>query len=194
MQVPLLSTLEEYSLLRLEKEKQKRRQRVLYLSPATLNRRLLAVFSLPEACLLNTIMLQDQRRLHGQLVNEQETLFGTKPSPNSRTPSSKKSSASKSHGTTANTPTSRRLSLGGAMLLQFGSQDTLTPRVNGIAPLRTANKDSGKDSGKDKVRPSTADDTKTAGVSEPKPPITFCYALTKLESDLCRPPKQKTDV
>eukprot|EP00249_Psilotum_nudum_P006060 c1942_g1_i1 orf=217-579(+) len=76
-----------------------------------LNRRLLPVFSLPEASLLNAFTLQDQRRSDG------ETLFGTKPSPNNSTPPSKNSLASKSHGNTTNTLTSRRLLLG-AMLLQ----------------------------------------------------------------------------
>eukprot|EP00249_Psilotum_nudum_P011266 c23068_g2_i1 orf=84-2363(-) len=136
--VRLLSTLEEYSILRLEKEEEKRRQR-------------------------------DQRRLHEQLMNEQETLFGTKPSPNNRTPS-KRTSASKANGTTAaNTPTSRRLSLGGT-LLQFGGQDTSTNRI--VAPLRTTLTPAGKESRKDsKARPAVistagdefAEDTKTAG-------------------------------
>ncbi|MQM18180.1 hypothetical protein Taro_051167 [Colocasia esculenta] len=76
--VKLLSMLEEYTLLRQEKEQARRRQR-------------------------------DQKRLQGQLIAEQEAIFGSKPSP-SKPPSAKKA-PSFSAG-----PGSRRLSLGGAML------------------------------------------------------------------------------
>ncbi|XP_058086998.1 65-kDa microtubule-associated protein 3-like isoform X2 [Magnolia sinica] len=76
--IRLLSMLEEYSILRQEKEQEQRRQR-------------------------------DQKRLQGQLIAEQEALFGSKPSP-SKTPSVKKLPR------TSTGSANRRLSLGGAML------------------------------------------------------------------------------
>ncbi|KAH7298564.1 hypothetical protein KP509_25G049800 [Ceratopteris richardii] len=83
--VRFLSTLEEYNVLRLEKEEERRRQR-------------------------------DKRRLHEQLINEQETLFGTKPSPNGRTPVRK--GAMPTRLRKGSTHTSRRISLGGPLLHQ----------------------------------------------------------------------------
>ncbi|KAI5057547.1 hypothetical protein GOP47_0027562 [Adiantum capillus-veneris] len=99
--VRFLSTLEEYNILRIEKEEERRRQR-------------------------------DQKRLHEQLVNEQETLFGTKPSPNGRTPL-KKGVANNSRLNGGSTPASRRISLGGAMLHQ---ELSVTARLNCITPAR----------------------------------------------------------
>ncbi|CAN6440166.1 unnamed protein product [Victoria cruziana] len=76
--VRLLSSLEQYTLLRQEKEQERRRQR-------------------------------DQKRLQGQLMAEQEALFGSKPSP------SKQQSARKMPRTSMGAA-NRRLSLGGAMM------------------------------------------------------------------------------
>ncbi|XP_031479318.1 65-kDa microtubule-associated protein 3 [Nymphaea colorata] len=76
--VRLLSLLEEYTILRQEKEQERRRQR-------------------------------DQKRLQGQLIAEQEALFGSKPSP------SKQQSARKMPRTSMGAA-NRRLSLGGAMM------------------------------------------------------------------------------
>ncbi|XP_077240122.1 65-kDa microtubule-associated protein 3-like [Tasmannia lanceolata] len=76
--VKLLSMLEEYSILRQEKEQERRRQR-------------------------------DQKKLQGQLIAEQEALFGSKPSPSK--PQSTKKISRPSTGSA-----NRRLSLGGAML------------------------------------------------------------------------------
>ncbi|GLJ25641.1 hypothetical protein SUGI_0491190 [Cryptomeria japonica] len=91
--VPLLQMLEDYNLMREQKEQERRRQR-------------------------------DHKRLQGQLITEQEALFGSKPSP------AKSHSARKTQGarpTTANG--NRRLSLGGAML-QAATFDVLPPKAN----------------------------------------------------------------
>ncbi|KAL5570031.1 hypothetical protein UlMin_026606 [Ulmus minor] len=76
--IRLLSMLDEYTILRQEKEQERRRQR-------------------------------DQKKLQGQLIAEQEALFGSKPSPSK--PSAKKGPRMSTGG--AN---NRRLSLGGAMI------------------------------------------------------------------------------
>ncbi|KAI5059834.1 hypothetical protein GOP47_0026153 [Adiantum capillus-veneris] len=99
--VRLLSTVDEYKIMRMEKEEEKRRHR-------------------------------DQRRLQEQLVNEQETAVGTKPSPSgNKTP--KKgvcNSRLNGNGTIASV---RRLSLGGAMLQQ--EQSTMA-RTSGTTPSK----------------------------------------------------------
>ncbi|CAL9100732.1 unnamed protein product, partial [Musa acuminata var. zebrina] len=76
--VRLLSMLEEYIIVRQEKEQERKRQR-------------------------------DQKKLQGQLIAEQEALYGSKPSP------LKPQSAKKLHRTSNGGP-SRRLSLGGAAM------------------------------------------------------------------------------
>ncbi|KAG1368087.1 65-kDa microtubule-associated protein 3 [Cocos nucifera] len=76
--VRLLSMLEEYTIVRQEKEQERKRQR-------------------------------DQKRLQGQLITEQEALFGSKPSP-SKPQSAKKIPRTSTGGS------SRRLSLGGAVM------------------------------------------------------------------------------
>ncbi|CAM6085418.1 unnamed protein product [Calypogeia fissa] len=92
---------------------------------------------------------RDHKRLQEQLMNEQETLFGSRPSPNKTGMSAKKTGGLRANGNggTAN----RRLSLGGANL-QPSNPDLLVPRVNGVTPSRlsTAN---GKANG-GKQRPS----------------------------------------
>lgn len=55
-------------------------------------------------------LYQDQKKLEGQLIAEQEVLFGSKPSP-MKTQNAKKGSRLSCGGTS-----NRRLSLGGAML------------------------------------------------------------------------------
>ncbi|XP_057951864.1 65-kDa microtubule-associated protein 3 [Malania oleifera] len=75
----LLSMLEDYTILRQEKEQERKRQR-------------------------------DQKKLQGQLIAEQEALFGSKPSP------SKPQSVKKATRVSTGSANSRRLSLGGAML------------------------------------------------------------------------------
>ncbi|KAA8533822.1 hypothetical protein F0562_031339 [Nyssa sinensis] len=77
--IRLLSMLEEYTILRQEKEQERKRQR-------------------------------DQKKLQGQLIAEQEALFGSKPSP-MKLQSGKKGPRSSTGGAS-----NRRLSLGGAML------------------------------------------------------------------------------
>ncbi|XP_024971475.1 65-kDa microtubule-associated protein 3-like [Cynara cardunculus var. scolymus] len=78
--VRLLSMLEEYKILRQEKEEERKRQR-------------------------------DQKKLQGQLIAEQEALFGSKPSP-MKQQSAKKGARLSCGGSGATT--NRRLSLGGA--------------------------------------------------------------------------------
>ncbi|GAB4858725.1 hypothetical protein Ancab_010199 [Ancistrocladus abbreviatus] len=75
--VPLISMLEEYNLLRQEKEQEKKRQR-------------------------------EQKKLQGQLIAEQEALFGSKPSP------IKLLNGKKSSRTSTGGGNNRRLSIGGA--------------------------------------------------------------------------------
>ncbi|KAK9181660.1 hypothetical protein WN944_024799 [Citrus x changshan-huyou] len=77
--VRLLSMLEEYAILRQEKEQERRRQR-------------------------------DQKKLQGQLIAEQEALYGSKPSP------SKTQSVKKAPRVSTGSVSHRRLSVGGAML------------------------------------------------------------------------------
>ncbi|CAA7021016.1 unnamed protein product [Microthlaspi erraticum] len=77
--IRLLSMLEEYNLLRQEREEEHRRQR-------------------------------DQKKLQGQLIAEQEALYGSKPSPSKPLGGKKAPRMS-----TGGAPTNRRLSLGAAM-------------------------------------------------------------------------------
>ncbi|KAI3815854.1 hypothetical protein L1987_15537 [Smallanthus sonchifolius] len=77
--IRLLSMLEEYKILRQEKEEERKRQK-------------------------------DQKKLQGQLIAEQEAMFGSKPSP-MKQQSGKKGGSRMSYGGASN----RRLSLGGAM-------------------------------------------------------------------------------
>ncbi|XVE58677.1 hypothetical protein DITRI_Ditri04bG0187900 [Diplodiscus trichospermus] len=77
--IRLFSMLEEYTILRQEKEQERRR-------------------------------LRDQKKLQGQLIAEQEALYGSKPSPSK--PQSVKKGPRYSTGGASN----RRVSLGGAML------------------------------------------------------------------------------
>ncbi|KAH7431647.1 hypothetical protein KP509_08G058500 [Ceratopteris richardii] len=78
--------------------------------------------------------LRDQKRLQDQLATEQETLFGSRPSPH-KALSAKKGLSTRPNGNTPN----RRLSLGGAFL------QTEVSRKNGGISVRA---------GKDKSRPS----------------------------------------
>ncbi|KAK7391785.1 hypothetical protein VNO78_20206 [Psophocarpus tetragonolobus] len=77
--IRLLSMLEEYTILRQEKEQERRRQR-------------------------------DLKKLQGQMIAEQEALYGSKPSP------SKPQSVKKGPRMSTGGAVSRRVSLGGAML------------------------------------------------------------------------------
>ncbi|KAF3433106.1 hypothetical protein FNV43_RR24208 [Rhamnella rubrinervis] len=88
--IRLLSMLEEYTILRQEKEEERRRQR-------------------------------DQKKLQGQLIAEQEALYGSKPSPSK--PQSVKKAPRMSTGGASN----RRLSLGGTMLQTPKPDSKATP-------------------------------------------------------------------
>ncbi|EFJ35080.1 hypothetical protein SELMODRAFT_21497, partial [Selaginella moellendorffii] len=89
--VRLLAMLEEYNLLRHERDEEKRRMR-------------------------------DQKKLQDQLLTEQESIFGSKPSSTPRSSSIKKAQPR------SNGMMSRRLSLGGALLQPVSPE---TPRTNG---------------------------------------------------------------
>ncbi|KAH7426302.1 hypothetical protein KP509_11G094300 [Ceratopteris richardii] len=112
--VRLLGMLEDYSLLRQEKEEEKRRAR-------------------------------DQKRLQEQLITEQETYFGSKPSPN-KPVSAKKPAGPRMNGS-VDMSTNRKLSLGGG-ILQSSNVDMLSPRMNGATPVRA-----GKDGKRDRAQP-----------------------------------------
>ncbi|XP_008800929.2 65-kDa microtubule-associated protein 3 isoform X2 [Phoenix dactylifera] len=87
--VRLLSMLEEYTIVRQEKEQERKRQR-------------------------------DQKRLQGQLIAEQEALFGSKPSPS-------KPQSAKKVARTSTSGSSRRQSLGGA-IMHPSKPDLLHPK------------------------------------------------------------------
>ncbi|XP_028796529.1 65-kDa microtubule-associated protein 3-like [Neltuma alba] len=89
--IRLLSMLEEYTILREEKEQERRRQR-------------------------------DLKKLQGQLIAEQEALYGSKPSP------SKAQGAKKAPRMSTGGAASRRVSLGGAMVQ--------TPKATQSRPMR----------------------------------------------------------
>ncbi|KAJ7552872.1 hypothetical protein O6H91_06G073700 [Diphasiastrum complanatum] len=93
---------------------------------------------------------RDQKRLQEQLMTEQETLFGSRPSPNKIINGKRNQNGLRTNGN--HTPTNRRLSLGAAML-QSATSDLLTPRINGVTPSRLAAQ-LGKDSKKERSRPS----------------------------------------
>lgn len=81
-------------------------------------------------------LVQDHKRLQEQLMNEQETLFGSRPSPNKTGMSAKKVSGGlRANVNGTGTPANRRLSLGGPMH-QPSNPDLLLPRVNGVTPSR----------------------------------------------------------
>ena len=63
-------------------------------------------------------MFKDQKKLHGQLIAEQEALYGSKPSPSI---SGKKASRTSTAATS-----NRKLSLGGAMLQQVKPEKLAT--------------------------------------------------------------------
>lgn len=107
--IRLLSMLEEYTILRQEKEQERRRQR-------------------------------DQKKLQGQLIAEQEVLYGSKPSPSK--PMSVKKAPRHSIGGASN----RRLSLGGAALQ--------TPKHDMINSLRAATPQTRAIKKTDRVNPS----------------------------------------
>ncbi|XP_020273615.1 65-kDa microtubule-associated protein 3 [Asparagus officinalis] len=94
----LLSMLEEYTIVRQEKELERKRQR-------------------------------DQKKLQGQLIAEQEALFGSKPSPC-------KPQSAKKMPRTSNGGPNRRLSLGAAAIMQPSKSDLL----HSTKPIRSAKK------------------------------------------------------
>lgn len=89
--IRLLSMLEEYTILRQEKEQELKRQR-------------------------------DQKKLQGQLIAEQEALFGSKPSP------MKLQNGKKGPRLSTGGASNRRLSVGGTMMQ--------TPKANPIIPIK----------------------------------------------------------
>lgn len=104
--VPLLAMLDEYTMLRHEREDEKRR-------------------------------LRDQKRFHEQLTTEQETLFGSRPSPN-RPLSSKKGAGPRANGSSSSgTPLNRRLSLG----VQQAGTNGVTPVRQGMSASKEGKRD-----------------------------------------------------
>ncbi|CAM6071287.1 unnamed protein product [Sphagnum tenellum] len=96
--------------------------------------------------------LRDQKKIQEQLITEQETLFGSKPSPIKTTLSSKKAyggSRASLGGTTASQP-NRRLSLGTALM------QPVTPefsRQNGVTTHSRLGASMGKDTNRERSRP-----------------------------------------
>ncbi|XP_047322279.1 65-kDa microtubule-associated protein 3-like [Impatiens glandulifera] len=105
--IRLLSMLEEYTMLRQEKEQERKRMR-------------------------------DQKKLQGQLMAEQEAMFGSKPSPlkQQQLQSGKKASRRQSIGGQPQQTSNRRLSLGGPTLLQ---QQTPKATPNTRQPKKNPN-------------------------------------------------------
>ncbi|KAK7276890.1 hypothetical protein RIF29_18036 [Crotalaria pallida] len=106
--VPLLAMLDEYAMLRHEREEEKRRMR-------------------------------DQKKYHELQSTEQETVFGSRPSPASRPVSAKKVAGPRANGGANGTP-NRRLSLnahqnGSKSTLKDGKRDNVRPAapVNYVA-------------------------------------------------------------
>ncbi|KAJ7561678.1 hypothetical protein O6H91_03G037300 [Diphasiastrum complanatum] len=89
--------------------------------------------------------LRDKKRLQGQLMNEQETLFGSRPSPNKSTTRKGQNGLHANGAVSPFTPANnRRLSLGGAML------QTPTPESLTRSRLGTS---ASKESRKEQLRP-----------------------------------------
>lgn len=95
------------------------------------------------------LVMQDQKRLQEQFMNEQETYFGSRPSPG-KAMSVKKGGGLRANGSTP-VASNRRLTLSGA-IGQAASPDMLLPRVNGVTPSRLGSVN-GKDNKKDRTRP-----------------------------------------
>ncbi|XAR71788.1 hypothetical protein NMG60_11018201 [Bertholletia excelsa] len=127
--IRLLSMLEEYTVLRQEKEQERKRQR-------------------------------EQKKLQGQLMAEQEALFGSKPSP-MKLQSGKKAPRLSSGG-----GTNRRLSLGGAMLQ--------TPKVDSLHSI--------------KATPNTRQAKKSDRLSQPHDDALSAVNAREVESPLKRKP------
>uniref|UniRef100_A0A452ZT93 Uncharacterized protein n=1 Tax=Aegilops tauschii subsp. strangulata TaxID=200361 RepID=A0A452ZT93_AEGTS len=117
--VSLLSMLDDYRIVREEKEQEKKRQRVF-------------IFCLTFSALVSVFIcgwylmceqLQDQKKLEDQFKAEQELLYGSKPSPSSRSNSGKKLTRNPSAGT------NRRLSVGGGPVR---TPKSLTPQSRSV--------------------------------------------------------------
>lgn len=131
LQIRLLSMLEEYTILREEREQERRRLRVEFCGTSWYNSlALIVIYSIDHKSIPTGLatwpsvnfeigfFLQDQKKLQGQLIAEQEALYGSKPSP-SKTQMVKKAPRMSTGGAST-----RRLSLGGAMIQ--------TPKTNSI--------------------------------------------------------------
>jgi hypothetical protein len=95
--------------------------------------------------------LRDQKKIQEQLITEQETLFGSKPSPIKANLSSKKANGGSrpSVGGTGSQP-NRRLSLGNA-LMQPATPELL--RTNGVTTPSRLGASVGKDTKRERARP-----------------------------------------
>jgi protein regulator of cytokinesis 1 len=128
--VALLAMLDEYRILRQEKEEEKRRMRVF-------------LYAIPLSCMIvgfgNNLHkshthpfylpFQDQKKINDQLAAEQEKLFGSKPSP-ARPQSAKKLPGPRANGGAVNGTPNRRLSVlqsGGRSASRDGRRETVRP-------------------------------------------------------------------
>lgn len=108
--VPLLAMLDEYTMLRQDREEEKRRLRVVLFWPFHDQVLLRAQPFFFNVSLLVLPNLQDQKRFHEQLNTEQEAMFGSRPSP-ARPPGPKKVVGPRTNSGASNGTPSRRLSL-----------------------------------------------------------------------------------
>lgn len=115
--VPLLAMLDEYAMLRQDREEEKRRMRVI-MSNKIIWSSFISFFSTAYD---HTIMFQDQKRFHDQTSTEQEAMFGARPSPN-RPLGSKKVVGPRVNGAGSNGTPTRRLSLNNGP--RSGSKDS----------------------------------------------------------------------
>ncbi|PWA91055.1 microtubule associated protein (MAP65/ASE1) family protein [Artemisia annua] len=108
--IRLLSMLEEYKILRQEKEEERKRQR-------------------------------DMKKLQGQLITEQEIMFGSKPSP------MKQQSGKKGGRMSCGGASNRRLSLGGAMLAPRTDLHSTRPTPNTRQTKKNERQSNNRDDG-----------------------------------------------
>lgn len=148
--VPLLAMLDEYTMLRHEREEEKRRFRVNCFKPldtnlfvyvlllvwCRLNRtwaRRIALICICEITLTGLLWwtLQDQKKFHEQQSTDQETITNPRPNPSPARPvGTKKAVGPRANGGTNGTPSSRRLSLnqnGSRSMNKDGRRDSMRP-------------------------------------------------------------------
>lgn len=110
--VSLLAMLDEYNMLRQDREEEKRKQRVCFGPFDIRQSSSLSMFRQNSwgPSFLDVYVFQDQKRFHEQLATEQEAMFGSRPSP-VRPLGAKKVISPRSNGSAPNGTATRRLSL-----------------------------------------------------------------------------------